>query len=140
VSGGSHNYLHSRAPDTMRELANELHDMAESIRAMGYRVCADKTEAMAEQLRDLENDANKMADLWHDVEWYDSGDWGKGPARAEAIKRGEPLPPCPHTTTHRAYGFPGGDGPNARVDGSFDYCDECGEALNFAASPPKGRK
>jgi hypothetical protein len=135
VSGGSHNYMHSRVPDDIRSIADEVEGMAKSLRETGFPFCADETMAVAKNLRAAQQLAEQFADLWHHQEWLDSGDWGKGPVRREAIKLGEPLPPCQHTATHRAYGYPGGEGPDARTLGEFDNCDECGEALNFKARP-----
>lgn len=84
--------LSSRAVDILGGLADDVWRMAESLKKTGVPVCADRTKRLCDDLHAARIEAKALADLWHNQERLASGDCGKAPVRAEAIKLGEPLP------------------------------------------------
>ncbi len=77
MSGGSYNYLcfHSRGLDFHR---GDIGAMAERLEGLGYafEVTADTRKVLA-LLDEAEVVAKRLEDVWHDVEWWDSGDCGE---------------------------------------------------------------
>ncbi|HEX7824721.1 MAG TPA: hypothetical protein VF477_07470 [Mycobacterium sp.] len=77
MSGGSYNYVcwHSRGLDFHR---GDIVAMAARLEGLGYasEVAAD-TRKVLELLDEAETVAKRLEDVWHDVEWCDSGDCGE---------------------------------------------------------------
>lgn len=76
MSGGSFGYLAFKDAD---DLPNQsLREMAEALRDLGFEDAAQETERYIRPEPD-----QALKDLWHAVEWYCSGDYGKDRAQAE---------------------------------------------------------
>jgi hypothetical protein len=116
MSGGSHNYLYSRASDEMCGLASEIEQMADAI-GDGFPSARARTSRVALLLREAATEAVRLSDLWKAVEWHQSGDWGRYRVRSEAAKAGEHLPQCGHDDKRRCVG----------AQGPFRICETCGE-------------
>lgn len=123
MSGGSHNYLYSRVPDEIGIAITGIEGMAEALRP-AYPMAAWHTDNVARLLREARAQAEKLADLWHAQEWFQSGDWSPAAVRHEAQKLGEPLRPCEHSERRLTIGR----------EGRFMTCETCGDDQP-AASP-----
>jgi hypothetical protein len=91
VSGGSHNYLYS-ADLSWNSRNDDLEAMAARLEELGVPDAAEQTRALlAPELPQ----SSPLRDLWHAVEWTDSGDWGDDQlAEAVASWRGPAAPRC----------------------------------------------
>jgi hypothetical protein len=76
VSGGSYNYLYLNAPD-LGGYRSHLEVMAERLEGLPYATEA----AVATRLILTALDDKALADVWHAVEWWDSGDIGEDQVR-----------------------------------------------------------
>lgn len=94
MSGGSYNYLYIAAGS--RDLAQRYDDLVEmrdrlnSI-APGSRAATD-TAALVAAIDDLGARSAPLADVWREIEWWDSCDGSEDQARA-AVAAYEPLRP-----------------------------------------------
>lgn len=97
MSGGSYNYFYSRAPDELRSVASNLSGMSQRCtdpEAWG-RDKVDPNDlaavgaylgALALKVEGLALALEKLKDVTHDIEWWESGD--TGPDRVvESFKR-----------------------------------------------------
>lgn len=93
MSGGSYDYLFSgvRALESQRDA---LYRMAEQLEELPYasRAAEDtrRVISLMEAAREL---AEKLSEVWHDVEWWDSGDYGEKTVKetCEEYAETEPL-------------------------------------------------
>lgn len=98
MSGGSYDYL-CWVID-LGELAakeHQLEEMADRLAGLGYaQDAARETQELLVQLRQFKVRAEvrikRLSDVWHAVEWWDSGDTAEqGVREALAKYRGEPV-------------------------------------------------
>jgi hypothetical protein len=138
VSGGSFDYLSSRAPDEARSLASQIQRMADALRDDGFPVCAERTARVVAMLRVAADEAVALEDLWHAKEWRDSGDLGRAAVRRWAVALGEPLPPCAHVDKRPCFGWRDGQrsGPSVR----FLVCEECGDEFDAPGGAEAGAR
>jgi hypothetical protein len=103
VSGGSYNYVCFKGGE---ELLSETHDrdledMTNRLAGLGYAAdAAEETAALLAELRAARARVNaktkRLSEIWHAVEWWDSGDTGEWLLKEELAKyRGEEVPPRP---------------------------------------------
>jgi hypothetical protein len=101
MSGGSYNYLCKvYDPEDIFSHMGDLRAMADRLAGLGY---AQDAAAETEDLICMINQAririatrmDRLREVWHDVEWWDSGDNGEDQLKQELVKyRGEtPAPP-----------------------------------------------
>ncbi len=81
MSGGSYNYLYCHV-DGLDGRRGDIRRMAERLEDLGYapEVAADTRKVLA-LLDEAEAVAGRLEDVWHDVEWWDSGDYGEDTVR-----------------------------------------------------------
>lgn len=128
MSGGSFEYLSSRFPDEVNDLANQVQRMADALLKEGLPYCAERTQRVVHALTLVFTEANALEEVWHAKEWRDSGDWGRASVRQAAVALGELLPPCPHVDKRLCYGTRKG---HPRVPAQrFLSCEECGEQFD----------
>lgn len=81
MSGGSYNYLCYKSADSLLEQQEELRGMQNRLSQLGLVEAAKETgkvlKTLEEALKAVEKLADNLHGVWHAVEWYDSGDWGK---------------------------------------------------------------
>ena len=82
MSGGSYNYMYFKVEDDPLNVdQRDLETMAERLAEMGYHDAARETYECLLDIRAtrarFEARAKRMADVWHAVEWFDSGDYGR---------------------------------------------------------------
>lgn len=91
VSGGSYNYLCWHA-DRLQEQRGDLGSMEHRLQSSGYYAAARATRDVIRFLDAAERAANALEDVWHAVEWADSGDSSEDRVR-EAVAKFSPWPP-----------------------------------------------
>ena len=84
MSGGSYNYLCFK--ETTDIVSEELEAMATRLKEMGYIEISKDTEEIASFFLTLNEKIERLRDVWHAVEWMDSGDWGPEQAIKELDK------------------------------------------------------
>jgi hypothetical protein len=95
MSGGSYEYLCWKQPRELLAKQDAVQQMADRLAGLGYaRDAAKETQAFLLTLRQFENRIeamqDRLSDVWHAVEWWDSGDSGEDGVRAALAKyRGE---------------------------------------------------
>lgn len=79
ISGGSYNYLCDKAHcGEVVDIPADLSEMAERLAGLPYATkAAVDTAAVIEALRTAQEKARRLADVWHAIEWWDSGDWAE---------------------------------------------------------------
>lgn len=83
LSGGSFNYLcYKDVPDLMNPSSiSELESMALYLMNIGYEDIAKDTKRLIEYIKSasltIEVLSQQLNDVFHAVEWYESGDWGR---------------------------------------------------------------
>jgi hypothetical protein len=86
MSGGSYDYLCFKADD-LSGRRGTVEEMAQRLEGLPYAspAAADTRRVLAllDEARAL---AERLSDVWHAVEWWDSGDYGEDDAR-EAIAK-----------------------------------------------------
>jgi hypothetical protein len=98
VSGGSYNYLAHKAGDAgelaRAMFAGELESMAARLDGLGPQglLAARQTRDVARFLAAAETASLGLVDVWHAVEWQDSGDGHAGQVE-EALDDYHPWPP-----------------------------------------------
>jgi hypothetical protein len=89
MSGGSYNYLcHQDFPEIC-EKRSDLADMRDRLTELGFTDAAKETESVilmidSFQVR-IEARIERLTNVWHSVEWFDSSDSGLGTVE-QAIK------------------------------------------------------
>lgn len=125
MSGGSFNYMSSRLPDELGQIASQVDQMTHALEDR-YELphVTERTRLLAINIGNLVAEAEALADLWHAVEWHTSGDDGPAGVRKAALALGEPLPPCPHATTYVSY--------YGHAVGMKNVCNDCGELFELS--------
>jgi hypothetical protein len=91
VSGGSYDYLCWHAGE-LSSRRGTVKAMAERLEKSGYREAARATRDVLCLLGGAERAARALEDVWHAVEWADSGDSGEDAVR-KAVETFSPWPP-----------------------------------------------
>lgn len=93
MSGGSYDYLCWNTDDLGRRRGH-VHAMGERLEELGYPAAARATRDVLYLLDGAERAARALSDVWHAVEWLDSGDYGDDSARKAIAEAGfVPWPP-----------------------------------------------
>lgn len=94
MSGGSYNYLCyatlCEQVDDLRKMRDRLRELRldQSVRggrrelAMTYKYA----ELQTQMILDAMNVPKALADIWHAVEWRDSGDWGQDQLESSVLE------------------------------------------------------
>jgi hypothetical protein len=97
MSGGSYNYLCFKDGHQYLDIPGDLEDMAARLAKLGWAEdAAAETEELLLILRQCEVRAqariDRLRDIWHAVEWWDSQDSGPEEVRAalDAYRRDKP--------------------------------------------------
>lgn len=81
MSGGSFNYLYSKEIDDLMNNTSDLEEMREYLISYGYEDIAKDTQRLIEYIKSAECVIGTLKDMlepvFHAVEWYESGDYGK---------------------------------------------------------------
>lgn len=81
MSGGSYDYLYTRARP-LGDQRNDLERMAIRLEGLPWAAqAAAATRRCLTAIDDAERLAESLYDVWHAIEWWDSGDWGEERAR-----------------------------------------------------------
>ena len=91
MSGGSYDYLCWNL-DELSTRRYAVHQMAERLEKSGYYAAARSTRDVLRLLDGAERAAKALEDVWHEVEWADSGDCGEERVRV-AVEKFSPWPP-----------------------------------------------
>jgi hypothetical protein len=94
MSGGSYDYLcfseFAEAPEPLRRMAERLAGLPYAAKA------AADTAGIVDMLGEAARRAERLNDVWHAIEWWDSGDYGEDEARkvlaAYEAPTGQPTP------------------------------------------------
>lgn len=76
MSGGHYNYLCYKDSNEVGSQREELEKMAARLKELGAYDAAYRTEEISVFFFNLQQKIEKLRDVWHAVEWLDSGDWG----------------------------------------------------------------
>lgn len=81
MSGGSFNYLCYREADDLINSQDDLESMRNALIKYGYEDIAKDTQRLIEYIKSarctIETLGNMLEPVFHAVEWYESGDYGK---------------------------------------------------------------
>lgn len=81
MSGGSFNHLYCRDIDDLMKDTSDLEDMSKFLISYGYEDIAKDTQRLIEYIKSAECVIGTLKDMlkpvFHAVEWYESGDYGK---------------------------------------------------------------
>lgn len=81
MSGGSFNYLYCRDIDKLMNNTSDLEEMRDYLISYGYEDIAKDTQRLIEYIKSAECVIGTLKDMlepvFHAVEWYESGDYGK---------------------------------------------------------------
>jgi hypothetical protein len=91
VSGGSYNYLCFNT-DELSTRRGDVSSMAERLERSGYFAAARATRNVLLLLDAAERSAKALEDVWHAVEWADSGDAAEDKVR-KMVAEFSPWPP-----------------------------------------------
>lgn len=90
MSGGSYNYLcWNTDVYELGQRRSEVEAMAKRLEAMDYPAAARATRDVLRLLDGASRCASSLEDVWHAVEWRDSGDYGDDQV-AEAVAKFKP--------------------------------------------------
>lgn len=95
MSGGSYNYLCHKGASELVSNEDDLQAMSDRLAAMGYADAAKETLEVLLEIRRAKNRIdtriNRLSELWHAVEWFDSCDYSIDAVKSAISKfRGEP--------------------------------------------------
>jgi len=94
MSGGSYDYLCWNTDDLERR-RGMVDAMAKRLEELGYRDAARATRNVLYLLDGARQAADALSDVWHAVEWRDSGDYGDDSMRKAITDAGfHPWPPA----------------------------------------------
>jgi len=88
MSGGSYNYLcHKSVDEILIGGMRDLQDMADRLAKLGYADdAARETQTLIHDIRAFlnrsETATERLADVWKNVEWWDSSDRGEDAVKA----------------------------------------------------------
>jgi hypothetical protein len=83
MSGGSYDYLFTRVR-SLGEQRGDLERMAIRLEGLPWATeAAAATRRCLTMVDEAERLAETLSDVWHAIEWWDSGDWGEDDARGE---------------------------------------------------------
>lgn len=91
MSGGSYSYLYCHV-NGLDQQRGDVKAMAERLEGGGYYAAARSTRDVLRFLDAAERAAKALEDVWHAVEWADSGDSSEERVR-EAVAAFSPWPP-----------------------------------------------
>ena len=91
MSGGAYSYLCFNT-DELSTRRSDLESMHKRLESSGYREAARATREVIRSLDGAERMADALRNVWHAVEWVDSGDSGEERI-VEAVAKFEPWPP-----------------------------------------------
>lgn len=81
MSGGSFNYLCCRDVEDLMNSQDDLESMRNALIKYGYEDIAKDTQRLIEYIKSarctIETLGNTLEPVFHAVEWYESGDYGK---------------------------------------------------------------
>lgn len=81
MSGGSFNYLYSKEIDDLMNNTSDLEEMRDYLISYGYEDIAKDIQRLIEYIKSAECVIGTLKDMlepvFHAVEWYESGDYGK---------------------------------------------------------------
>lgn len=81
MSGGSFNYLCCRDVEDLINSQDDLESMRNALIKYGYEDIAKDTQRLIEYIKSarctIETLGNMLESVFHAVEWYESGDYGK---------------------------------------------------------------
>lgn len=81
MSGGAFDYLCYKDTEDLFNHTSDLEDMRESLIKYGYEDIAKDTQRLIEYIKSAKCTIGTLKDIlypvFHAVEWYESGDWGK---------------------------------------------------------------
>ena len=102
MSGGSFEYLCFKEIEELIGNTELIESMHKRLIELGFDDAASETAHLLLTLRQHQNYLqamlDRMKDVWHAVEWYDSSDWGIAQVRRILWEyRGNP--PCDHLNT-----------------------------------------
>ena len=91
MSGGSFNYLcYTHEAEEIMGRVDELEGMREYLIKYGYEDIAKDTQRLIEYIKSskivIETLNDMLSDVFHAVEWYESGDYGKDTMEKEFEK------------------------------------------------------
>lgn len=97
MNGGSYDYLCYAAGDAARLSGRrmQIEQMASRLDSMGHILAARATRDIGRLLDGAERASQALEDVWHAVEWADSGDWPEdqiGPVVAKFSPWPPPVP------------------------------------------------
>ena len=76
MSGGSYSYLCFKDSSDIGQNMGDLEAMARRLDEMGHHVIAADSREVRAMLDVVQARLTRMHDVWHAVEWRDSGDYG----------------------------------------------------------------
>lgn len=86
MSGGSYDYLYLQSDDLSRN-RRMIEEMARRLEGLPYASeAATDTRRILTLLADAQALAERLADVWRAVEWWDSGDYGEDDAQDAIAK------------------------------------------------------
>ena len=91
MSGGSYNYLYCHVRG-LEEQRADIVKMERRLESSGYYAAARSTREVLRMLDAAEGIARSLEDVWHAVEWADSGDYGEDQVQ-EVVAKFSPWPP-----------------------------------------------
>lgn len=96
MSGGSYDYLCYAAGDAtdLARKREQLTWMANRLDGMGHILAARATRDVERFLSAAEYASEALQDVWHAVEWADSGDWSQDQV-TPVVAKFTPWPPEP---------------------------------------------
>lgn len=91
MSGGSYDYLcFTKDLCALCQRMEDLEHMHERLAALPWaRAAADETARLIAAIRVLESNysaRSALRDVWHAIEWWDSGDWAEDGAREALLE------------------------------------------------------
>lgn len=100
MSGGSYDYL--CYSDDLSSRRRTIKRMAERLEGLGWAPeAAEATRRVIDLLDQADAAADALREVWHDIEWWDSSDYGEGQVREEIDRYRASLPARP--AVHRSY-------------------------------------
>lgn len=100
MSGGSYEYLAFKDASNIfdSDMQEQMERMADDLAKLGYaNEAAKATRDLLESIRDYEREMNdkllSLHNVWHAMEWWQSGDWGEDAIKRDAARYANNLQP-----------------------------------------------